>query len=195
MKWDGINRKITDIGAPDGTSFYQANTRMRVEGELQRRQGYSKSSLTSAGVPILGLSATMTPNGVIVMGAVSGGANGDGPTVTEKWTEKVIHLPKGQRAAHWTTFHSGVGNSSPIDFLPALASPGTLALSSSSSGRSLDGTQFAVYFDGVLSYNSACIQDAGVNVSVPANTGSIQVVVTVSCLGGGGVSWFISGSG
>jgi len=57
MIWRGIVRDTTDVDDTPGVSHYQTNTRMRIEGELQRRFGFLSSELDQESGPILGLMA------------------------------------------------------------------------------------------------------------------------------------------
>ena len=51
--WRGTNTKITPIGNLDGISLWQQNTRMTVDGELQRRYGMAASNVPNAGSNIM----------------------------------------------------------------------------------------------------------------------------------------------
>jgi hypothetical protein len=74
MEWSGINRKVTDIGAPGGMAYYMANARLLQAGEAQRRYGFCKSSVDKAAAGIVGMAVTYTPNGPIYMNVTSDGA-------------------------------------------------------------------------------------------------------------------------
>lgn len=79
MQWSGINRKVTDIGAPGGMGYYMANPRLRQAGEAQRRYGLAKGDIAQAGTPIIGIATTYTPNGPILTQVQNdGGVNGFG---------------------------------------------------------------------------------------------------------------------
>lgn len=70
MKWSGINRKMTPLAEDPGMSQYQQNTRMIVDGELQRRPGMAAASFSPASsIGVLGMVGaypTSGPYGVVV---------------------------------------------------------------------------------------------------------------------------------
>ena len=68
MIWRGIVADTTDVDETEGVSSEQFNTRMRIEGELQRRYGFLSSNLPPEDGPILGLASG---SGFIVTGTSS----------------------------------------------------------------------------------------------------------------------------
>lgn len=61
MTWIGISRGTTPVDQRLGVSEFQANTRMKVVNELQRRWGFQSSAIAQQDGPILGI---VSANGV-----------------------------------------------------------------------------------------------------------------------------------
>lgn len=70
--WQGIVADTTDVDETPGASMQQLNTRMRVSGELQRRQGFL-AALPPMGGPILSIAGG---NGFIVSDVAGGTVDG-----------------------------------------------------------------------------------------------------------------------
>ena len=90
MKWEGIVTDTTDVDDTEGVSVYQQNTRMLIEGELQRRHGLIATGLSKASGAILNLAGG---SGFIVTG-IDGQADGVPDTINAitgpKWKPPVI---------------------------------------------------------------------------------------------------------
>ena len=78
MKWKGIVTDTTDVDDTEGVSVYQQNTRMLIEGELQRRHGLIATGLSKASGAILNLAGG---SGFIVTG-IDGQADGVPDTIS-----------------------------------------------------------------------------------------------------------------
>lgn len=76
--WKGIVTNTSDVDETPGMSTYQQNTRMRISGELQRRQGFIATGLSKANGAILNLAGG---SGFIVTG-IDGQADGVPDTIS-----------------------------------------------------------------------------------------------------------------
>jgi hypothetical protein len=77
MSWQGIKADTTDVDEAQGVSSYQLNTRMQVDGELQRRYGMLSTGLPPLDGPVLYLASG---SGFVVRGTATN-VEGD-PDVT-----------------------------------------------------------------------------------------------------------------
>jgi hypothetical protein len=77
MSWQGIKADTTDVDETQGVSSYQLNTRMQVDGELQRRYGMLSTGLPPLDGPVLYLASG---SGFVVRGTATN-VDGD-PDVT-----------------------------------------------------------------------------------------------------------------
>ncbi len=76
--WKGIVTDTSDVDETPGVSVYQQNTRMRISGELQRRQGFIATGLSKANGALLNLAGG---SGFIVTG-IDGQADGVPDTIS-----------------------------------------------------------------------------------------------------------------
>ena len=77
MTWLGIARDTTSVDPRPGVSEFQANTRMRVSGELQSRWGYLSSAIAQQAGPILGIASANGATGNFLTFNLGGAAPGE----------------------------------------------------------------------------------------------------------------------
>lgn len=78
MKWQGINVRTSDVDSTSGVAADQANARMRVEGELQRRWGMIPSGQAKQSSAILNIASSVTGN-FLTFDLSGGTVSGYGP--------------------------------------------------------------------------------------------------------------------
>ena len=61
--WKGVNRKVTAMWPDSTIAFYQQNLRMRVKGELQRRNGMAQGNIAKQATAVLGILPVSAPQG------------------------------------------------------------------------------------------------------------------------------------
>jgi hypothetical protein len=193
MDWAGINRKITPIGGPMGISFYQQNTRMRVDKECQRRLGMCSTNLPPAGAAIIGLAAAFTPNGPIVASLTPTDVIG-ATNPLPMWRELYLVPPQGDpvTCTLWGPFNdSGTGAAAGGHNPPAGSCPGTVTFSAAEAGGGGSGgggTDYGysavVTANGVPILTTGCLVNAGAFGSIPAGTTVLAYTVTAGCAGG-----------
>ncbi len=94
-QWSGTNVKATPIGAQDGVSLWQQNTRMWVNGELQRRHGMAASNVPPSTNGIIGMATAFTPNGPIILQNDGQGTITGFQQPVAKWGDKYVIRPTG----------------------------------------------------------------------------------------------------
>jgi hypothetical protein len=202
MDFAGINRKITPIGGPMGISYYQQNTRMRVDKEIQRRLGMCSTNLPKANAAIIGLAAAYTPNGPIVASLTPTDVIGAADPLP-MWREMYLRGPRGDpvTCTIWAP-HSDSGTSGTSNgfALAAGGCPGTVTFSCAeaggggSGGGGTDyGYSILVNADGVPILTSGCLVNSGAFAAIPANTLLLSYTVTAGCAGGSTLgSWSLN---
>lgn len=192
MDWAGINRKVTPIGGPMGSSFYQQNTRMRVDQEVQRRLGMASTNIPPSSAAIIGLAAAYTPNGPIVISLTPIEVNGMADPLP-RWRERYLVRPRGDpvTCTLWGPFSaSGTVSAGGNFVLPATACQGTVTFTSTEAGggrrggSSDYGYSVVVTAGGVPILSSGCLVNSGAFGSVPLGTLLVAYTVTGGCSGG-----------
>lgn len=193
MDWAGMNRKITPIGGPGGISYYQQNTRMRVDKELQRRLGMCSTNLPPAGAAIIGLATAYTANGPIVASLTPTDLIG-GVDPLPMWRELYLRRPRGDplTCTLWGPFHdSGATSSAGGHAPPAGSCSGTVTFTAtefgggrSGGGGSDYGYSAVVTANGVPILTTGCLVNSGAFGIVPAGTTVLAYTVIGGCAGG-----------
>jgi hypothetical protein len=104
MSWQGIKADTTDVDETQGASSYQLNTRMQVDGELQRRYGMLSTGLPPLDGPVLYLASA---SGFVVRGTatnVEGDPDVTGIEVGPERRPPIIDVIR--RGTGWTLFRS-----------------------------------------------------------------------------------------
>ena len=105
MIWSGINRKLTSTYQGTGVSEYQQNTRMTVEGELQRRPGMAPANFSPAGGSALGMVGAFPTSGPYGCVVDSAGTINGFPVTGPRWGWPQVQPPVAQ-GSQWV-----IGNS------------------------------------------------------------------------------------
>jgi hypothetical protein len=193
MDFAGINRKITPIGGPMGISYYQQNTRMRVDKEIQRRLGMCSTNLPPASAAIIGLAPAYTANGPIVvtmtLADVIGAAN-----PLPMWRELYLVKPHGDplTCTLWGPFNdSGTTGAAGGHNPPVGSCQGTVTFTAtefgggrSGGGGSDYGYSVVVTANGVPILTTGCLVNSGAFGSIPLGTTVLAYTVTGGCSGG-----------
>ena len=101
MIWSGINRKLTSTYQGTGVSEYQQNTRMTVEGELQRRPGMAPANFSPAGGSALGMVGAFPTSGPYGCVVDSAGTINGFPVTGPRWGWPQVQPPVPQ-GAQWS---------------------------------------------------------------------------------------------
>jgi len=162
MMWRGISSDTTDVDDTPGVSTQQYNTRMRVEGELQRRYGFISTDLPPDSGPILSIASApgfvVTGTGDVVVGSTPVSGLPVGP----------VRVPPG------------------VGIIPG-GDPTGLTLTASTTGSSPsdgEGVIFRVFVDGLLFYTSACMENGSDFVIIPVTAAIVTFSRTYGCNGG-----------
>lgn len=207
MKWRGVTAKSSPVDDTPGVSEYQQNTRMRIEGELQRRWGMMSSAIAKQAGPIYNIASGSPASGNLITFGVfnaagpSASVNGFGPPPVPPWQppkrRKPIVPPPGS-CTIWGPFSdAGTTGATNSYVLPAGSCSGTVSVSGmESADRSRTdnyGYSFTVTADAVLILSSGCLINSGAFIAIPPGALAISVVVTAGCAAGSLVgSWSIS---
>lgn len=94
-KWNGINTRLSAVSDTPGVSDLQINTRMAVEGELQRRWGNSTTSLAKQSNPIIGIASAYPSGNPYVVFTPSGGTMEGLGSPHAGWDDPKLQPPIG----------------------------------------------------------------------------------------------------
>lgn len=175
--WEGTNRKTTPIGGPPGVSYYQQNTRMHVDQEIQRRLGMAASSLPSAGAGIIGIATAFTANGPIIVTLTPSTVIGDVDPLP-KWRERYLVPPVGATCAIWGPFVASgnfSGGAGTFTLPAALSCAGTLTFTV------VDTNGGGGYGMSCGATGGACLPNGSQSVAIAAGTTSIGWGVSGGC--------------
>lgn len=216
MTWLGTIRDTTPVDPRHGVSEFQANTRMEVANELQRRYGFQSTAIAKQNGPILGiasadcasgnfysfLNGTASPTSYEVQGF---GPPPVPPRPPPKKKKPIVGDPVA--CTIWGPFGdsgSVTGGAFPYT-LPASSCAGTLTVTGAEAGGGSGGGSgggpppdnygysFTATADGVPFLTSGCLISDSTFASIPPGTLNVTVTVTTNCAGGTTPgSWSIS---
>lgn len=95
MKWYGMNRKITPIWADAGLCEKQTNARLRVDGELQRRNGFASSNVAKQSSAVLALVPIGAASGASLIVMPTGGSVFGYTAPQPSWIDVALKPPIG----------------------------------------------------------------------------------------------------
>jgi hypothetical protein len=194
--WAGINRKFTPIGRDNGESYFQANTRMNVVGELRRRHGMAASGLPQLGYGVAGLVTAWTANGPVIVQYSPTNILTGFNALKALWGDVVLPPIVGSNCVIMQTL-SDAGTTSKNSQLnpPSNVCQGTILVigSESSQGQGQGqggnyGYQFQIECFGplglIITYNTACLVNQGTTFPLPNGTINVSYDITGGCSGG-----------
>lgn len=114
MKWNGVNRKTTPTDDDHSVSHYQENTRLKVAGELRRRNGMSRANIAKLATPIYGIASTVAPVPSICLQGSTGSIDGF-TTFEPVWGDVQLLAPTGT-ATYGDAYLPADGISDSVDF-------------------------------------------------------------------------------
>ena len=194
--WKGQNNKLTAVWPDSTIATTQINLRMRVNGELQRRNGMASSNVAVQAGAVLGIIPVINPssptgNGIIVL-PTGGSVQAYGSPKTQ-WLDAFPLIPTGTACNLFATL-TDVGTTSKNSELnpPSDSCAGTITIQGyEASGRSSTGNygySFAIECFGpgglLATYNSACLVNQIASYAMPATTITVTYDVTGGCAGG-----------
>ena len=195
--WKGIKANLTGFW-PDSTyAVTQQNLRMRVRGELQRRNGMAQSNVATQASAVYGILPVSAPqgSGTIVIpnnGTVQGYAATPIMAFTDGGPRPPI-IVGGVCNIYGPYSFSGTTSTMSTQDLPAsLSCPGTVTVigqESSSQGQQQApppyGYQFVISAGPTVILSTGCLVNSGSSVAIPAGTTQIAWDITGACAGGG----------
>ena len=128
MIWSGINRELTSTYQGTGVSEYQQNTRMTVEGELQRRPGMAPANFSPAGGSALGMVGAFPTSGPYGCVVDSAGTINGFPVTGPRWGWPQVQLPIAQGGAWTIPFNSLGGGGANLYTFNIQSCPGTFTM-------------------------------------------------------------------
>ena len=192
--WKGQNSKISAVWPDSTIASTQINLRMRVVGELQRRNGMAASNVAVQAGAVLGIIPVINPsspsgNGIIVLptgGSVQGYAS-----PKAMWSDALPLIPIGSSCNLFATLtDAGVTSKNSQVNPPTDSCAGTItfqAIEAGGQGASY-GYQVTVECFGpgglIVTYTSACLINQTVAYVMPAGTTNVSYDVTGGCNGG-----------
>ena len=190
MDWLGVNRKVYPVWRDGALAIYQQNLRMRVHGELQRRNGMASSNVAKQATPIYNLLPVAAPSGPGIIVVPSGGnVIGAGPP-TMSWHDSQPMIPIGSSCTLMQPFtDTGPGSISTSMFPPAGVCAGTITCTGVEGGSGQGYIPYGYLFV-VVTYNGAtitntstsgCLINQGQQFALPAGTTRVQYNVTGGC--------------
>lgn len=197
MTWLGIIRDTTPLDPRPGASELQANTKVTVDNELQRRSGFQSSSIAKQDGPILGIVSADCASGnflTFLNGTASPSsyeATGFAPPPTPphlppKKRKPIVGNP--QACTVWGPF-SDTGQATPLTthyVLPVGSCAGTVTMiGMEDTGRARGddyGYSFTVDFNGVNAGASGCLVNSSSSLAIPPGTLTVDVHVTPQCV-------------
>lgn len=195
-QWFGMSSKTSAVDSTVGLSAEQTNTRMRIEGELQRRYGMLSTLIARQAGPIRNIVSAYPAGGNYLtfdVEAPGGGGNevsGQPPTPPPwrppKRRKPIIQPPT--MCTLWGPF-SDTGEATPLTVtynLPADSCAGTLTMTGiedPSRARGDDyGYSFTVDFDGVNAGASGCLVNSSSFLAIPPGVLVVDVHVQPQCV-------------
>ena len=193
--WKGVNRKVTAMWPDSTLAFYQQNLRMRVKGELQRRNGMAQGNIAKQATAVLGILPVSAPQGPGTIVIPSNGTVVGFPTTPiMAFTDGAPRPPiivGGVCNIYGPYSVSGTTSTMSTQDLPAsLSCPGTVTVigqESSSQGQAPPpyGYQFVISAGATVILSTGCLVNSGSSVTIPAGTTQIAWDITGACAGGG----------
>lgn len=179
MKWQGMQRRTSSIDPRPGVSVEEVNTRLGREGESLRRLGKASTNVPKQSGAVLNIQPPIGPAGAIIVfptgGTVFGYTN-----PRANWDDTKDETT-GDSAWRFPYV------SAPVTFtLPLHHNGGTAYMLAAATNTPANGQGliFSVYFDGVLSYTSACMDSGSDTVAIPAGVVAVQITSVTGCNGG-----------
>ncbi len=192
--WKGQNSKLTAVWPDSTVASSQINLRMRVIGELQRRNGLASSNVAQQASAVIGLIPVSGPSGpgILVIPQGTGTVLGFSTPVV-RWRDAFPVIPVGTSCTLFTTLtDAGTTSKNSEVNPPADSCAGTITIQGyEASGRSSSsnyGYSFVIECfgpNGILAtYNSSCLINQIASYAMPAGTITVTYDVTGGCAGG-----------
>lgn len=194
MDWLGVNRKVYPVWRDGALAIYQQNLRMRVHGELQRRNGMASSNVAKQATPIYNLIPVAAPSGPGIIVVPQGGTViGQTGSIIALWNHAKPIIPVGYVCTMFATLtDTGTTSKNSLVNPPSDSCAGTITIqgyeASGRSGTGNYGYSFAIECFGpaglLATYNSACLVNQIASYAMPATTITVTYDVTGGCAGG-----------
>jgi hypothetical protein len=194
MDWLGVNRKVYPVWRDGALAIYQQNLRMRVHGELQRRNGMASSNVAKQATPIYNLIPVADPSGPGIIIVPQGGTVVVQPgSPIPKWIHVRPIIPIGSSCTLMQPFtDTGPGSISTSMNPPPGVCTGTITCTGVEGGSGQGYIPYGYLFVVVTyngatitnTYSSACLINQGQSFALPLGTTMVQYNVTGGCNGG-----------
>ncbi len=195
-QWFGMSSKTSAVDSTVGLSAEQTNTRMRTEGELQRRYGFLSTLIARQAGPIRNIVSAYPAGGNYITFDVESAGGGSSEAFGQEPPIPPWRPPKKRRpiidppesCTLWGPFNDS-GQATPLTVtynLPADSCAGTLTMIGiEDSGRARGddyGYSFTVDFDGVNAGGSGCLVNSSSTLAIPPGVLVIDVHVQPACV-------------